>query len=99
MSRLSLMRKDKMLRMSASPKSAAVAGSGTDVTREYETFPNPNGPPSLYTKPTAPGEANQSAEGLLTVQANAMQSSPKVKKVRCPLVLNVSQPVLAVFEL
>jgi len=96
---LSLMRKDKMPRMSASPKSAAVEGSGTDVTREYETFPNPNGPPPLYTKPPAPGEANQSAEGLLTVQANAMQSSPKVKKVRCPLVLNVSQPVLAVFEL
>jgi len=76
-----------------------VAGSATDVTREYETFPNPNGPRSLYTKPTAPGEANQPAEGLLTVQANAAQSSPKLKKVSCPLELNVNQPVLAVLAL
>ena len=93
------MRKDKTPRTSASAKSDVVEGSGTDVTREYETFPNPSGPPSLYTKPTAPGEANQSVEGLLTVQANAMQSFPKLKKVRCPLELNVSQPVLAVLAL
>jgi hypothetical protein len=85
-----------MPRMSASPKSAVVAGSGTDVTREYETLPNPKGPPPLYTKPTAPGETTQSVEGLLTVQANATQSFPKLKKVSCPLELNVSQPVLAV---
>jgi hypothetical protein len=89
-------RKDKTPRMSASPKSAAVAGSGTDVTREYETFPNPNGPPSLYTKPTVPGETNQSVEGVLIAQANEMQSLPKLKKVRSPLELNASQPVLAV---
>jgi hypothetical protein len=97
--RCALIRKDKTPRTSASAKSDVVEGSGTDVTREYETFPNPSGPPSLYTKPTAPGEANQSVEGLLTVQANAMQSFPKLKKVRCPLELNVSQPVLAVLAL
>jgi cell division septation protein DedD len=95
----SLIRENKAPRTRASARSADVAGSGTDVTREYETFPNPNGPPSLYTKPKAPGEANQSVEGLLTVQANGMQSSPKVKKVRCPLGSNVSQPVLAVLAL